>query len=89
MSNGQQAKIHHIGTIKLTPSLTLYNVLHVPDFQYNLLSTSKLAKQLAAHVVFTSTTCYIQDPSMSKHLEFGKETGGLYFVDQSFQPSSP
>ena len=58
MPNGKQAQIHHIGTIALTPSLTLYNALHVPDFQYNLLSASRLAKQLTAHVVFTPTACY-------------------------------
>ena len=51
--NGRQAKIHHIGTIKLAPSLTLSNALHVPEFHYNFLSASRLAKQLAAHVVFT------------------------------------
>jgi len=32
MHNGRHAKVHHIGTIYLTPSLTLSNALHVPDF---------------------------------------------------------
>jgi len=44
MSNGKHAKIHHIGSIQLTPSLTLHNALHIADFHYNLLSASKLAK---------------------------------------------
>jgi len=56
MPNVQRAEIHNIGAIQLTPSLTLYNALDVPDFHYNLLSTSKLTKQLPAHVVFTPTT---------------------------------
>jgi len=81
MPNGEQAKIHHIGNIQLTPSLTLCNVSHVPDFHYNLLSASKLAKQLSAHVFFTPTTCYLQDHSMKQHLVIGRETSGLYFVD--------
>ena len=51
--NGKQAKVHHIGNIQLTLSLTLCNALYVPDFHYNLLFASKLAKQLTAHVVFT------------------------------------
>jgi len=59
MPTGQQARIHHVGTVQLTPSLTLHNVLHVPAFQYNLLSASRLAKQLTAHVVFTPTACYL------------------------------
>jgi len=47
MPNGKHAKVHHIGTIQLTPSLTLSNALHVPEFHYNLLSASKLAKQVS------------------------------------------
>jgi len=96
--NGRHAKIHHVGTIQLTPSLTLYNALHVPNFHYNLFSASKFAKQLAAHVVFTPSTCYIQDPSMKHRLEIGREIGGLYLVDKascnsrlassSFRPNS-
>jgi len=57
LPNGKHAKIHNIGTIQLTPTLTLSNALHVPDFHYNLLSASKLAKQLQAHVVFTPSQC--------------------------------
>jgi len=53
MRNGKHIKIYRIGTIQLTPSLTLTNALHVPDFHYNLLSASKLAKQLIAHVIST------------------------------------
>ena len=81
MPNGKQAKIHHTGNIQLTSSLSLCNALHVLDFHYNLLSASRLAKTLSAHVVFTPTSCYIQDPLMRQYLEFGRETGGLYFVD--------
>jgi len=44
MPNSKQAKIHHIGTIHLTPSLTLVHALHVPNFHDNLLSASKLTK---------------------------------------------
>jgi len=52
MPNGKQAKVHHIGNIQLTPSLTLCNALRVPNFHYNLPSASRLAKQLTTHVVF-------------------------------------
>ena len=81
MSNGKHAKIHHVGTIQLSPSLTLCNVLHVPDFHFNQLSASKLAKRLSTYVLFTPTACYIQDPSMRRHLEIDRESDGLYLVD--------
>ena len=44
MPNGKQSRIAHIGSVQLTPSLLLSNVLHVPDFQFNLLSVSKLCR---------------------------------------------
>jgi len=88
MPNGKHARIHNIGTIQLTPTLTLSNALHVPAFHYNLLSASKLAKQLQAHVVFTPSHCYLQVPSTRQPLGIGKELGGLYLVDhQRYQHS--
>ncbi|XP_060182902.1 uncharacterized protein LOC132612837 [Lycium barbarum] len=52
----------------------------------------KLCKQLQQNVLFTSTSCFLQGPSMKKPLEIGKEVGGLYFVKTSlaaakFKPS--
>jgi len=89
MPNGKHAKIHHIGTIQLTPSLTLSHALHVQEFHYNLLSASKLAKELAANVIFTPHQCYLQGPSMRQPLAIGKENGGLYLMDHKFyNPSS-
>ena len=51
MLNGKQSRIAHIGLVHLTPTLLPSNVLHVPDFQYNLLSVSKLCNQLAGRVI--------------------------------------
>jgi len=59
MPNGKHARIYHVGTIQLTPSLSLTNALY-PDFHYNLLSVSKLVHQLTAHVIFSPDQCYIQ-----------------------------
>lgn len=40
--NGNFLKVTHIGSVVLSPTLTLQNVLFVPNFHYNLLSVSKL-----------------------------------------------
>ena len=53
MPNGRQAQIKHIGSMLLASDLVLENALHIPKFQFNLLSISKLTKQFAANVVFT------------------------------------
>ena len=72
MPNGKHVQVKHIGTIVLSPSITLQEVLHVPDFQLNLLSAIKLAKQLSADIVFSPTSCYIQGHLKSKLLVLGK-----------------
>lgn len=44
MPNCKRAEVQHIGTITISPDITLHHVLHVPDFQFNLLSVMKLTK---------------------------------------------
>ena len=41
LANGSLSEITGIGTIKLTSSITLHDVLHVPNLYCNLLSISK------------------------------------------------
>ena len=57
MPNGKQSKIAHIGSVQLTPTLMLSNVLHVSDFQFNLLLVHKLCEQIIGKVIFTTTDC--------------------------------
>ena len=83
MPNGEEVQVQHIGTVDLSATLTLQDVLHVPEFQLNLLSASKLAKQLCSSIVFTPTSCYIQDPLKNGQLALGEEIGGLYLVNSA------
>jgi len=85
MPNGRQVQVHHVGTIILSKVVILKEVLHVPDFQFNLLSASKIAKHLSFYVIFSPNLCYIQDPLKNKQVVYGKEKSGLYFVDSSTQ----
>ena len=42
LPNGETTSVKHIGTITLSSSLTLHNVLCVPSFTFNLLSISAI-----------------------------------------------
>jgi len=64
MPNGKQSRIAHISTVQLTPNLMLTNILCVLDFQFNLLSVSKLCNQIAGQVIFTSSKCILQGPML-------------------------
>ena len=61
LPNGDMAKVTHIGTIKLTPTLTLKNVLCIPSFSFNLVSISKLTQSPSCCYIFLSHYGFIQE----------------------------
>lgn len=80
MPNGQQTLVTHTGTVTLSPDIILNHVSYAPYFRFNLLSTSKLASQLSASVIFTSQMCILQVPLLRKFLILGRAHGGLYLT---------
>ena len=42
LPNGDMVKVTHVGTIKVSATLTLEHVLYIPSFSFNLISISKL-----------------------------------------------
>ena len=52
LPNGEFAHVTHIGTVKLSNSLTLKHVLCVPSFSFNLVSVSQLTQSLPFCFVF-------------------------------------
>ena len=59
LPNGEKAIVTHIGTIQVTSTLVLKNVLCVPSFTFNMTSVSKLTKSLSCCVLFLSNYCFI------------------------------
>lgn len=57
-------------------------MLHVPDFQFNLISVHKLCHDLHCDLIFTSDACYVQGRSLKRQSTLlGKLQGGLYSVE--------
>ena len=44
LPNGDMAKVTHIGTVQVSASLILENVLSIPSFSFNLVSICKLTQ---------------------------------------------
>ena len=61
--NGEKVLVTHIGTIQLTSTLILEDVICVLAFTFNRISMSKLTKSLSCCLVFLSNYCFIQDPT--------------------------
>jgi hypothetical protein len=60
LPNGELVSVTHIGTVILSSSLTLTNVLCVPTFHLNLISVSKLVHSLPCCLIFMTNYCLIQ-----------------------------
>ncbi|XP_010518645.1 PREDICTED: uncharacterized protein LOC104793922 [Camelina sativa] len=53
--------ITHTGTVHLSHSLILHDVLHVPYFKFNLISVSSLLKASSCSAHFFPNSCFIQE----------------------------
>uniref|UniRef100_A0A2N9EV06 Reverse transcriptase Ty1/copia-type domain-containing protein n=1 Tax=Fagus sylvatica TaxID=28930 RepID=A0A2N9EV06_FAGSY len=62
--------------------ILLSSVLHVPNFAFNLLSVSRLAKSLNCAVIFLPYHCLLQDLNSKKIFGRGYERDGLYYFGE-------
>jgi hypothetical protein len=74
-----------IGEIVITNLLTITNVLYLPHFKYNLLSVSRITKDLNCTFAFADNVCIIQN-AQQKMIGSGRLINGLYYLEGT--PSS-
>jgi hypothetical protein len=74
--NGSMAQADIIGEIVITNLLTITNVLYLPHFKYNLLSVSRITKDL--NCTFADNVCIIQN-AQQKMIGSGRLINGLYY----------
>ena len=70
-------------SIRISESITLNPVLHVPNLSCNLLSISQLTKQFNCSGKFLPSHCVFQDLSSGKMIGSAKECEGLYYFDKT------
>ena len=83
LPNGEQAMVTHIGTVKVSTTLTLTNVPCVPSFSFNLISISQLTKAYLCCLIFLVNYCFIQDLAHWSTIGLGRESKGLYLLQQN------
>ncbi|KAK3019106.1 hypothetical protein RJ639_003788 [Escallonia herrerae] len=81
IADGSLSTIVGTGSIVLSPSITLHNVLHVPKLSCNLLSISKLTNDLKCQANFYSTRCGFQEMVSGRMIGSVRASGGLYFFE--------
>lgn len=60
--------------------LVIFNVFYVPEFQFNLMSVSKLCNALNCTVNFNGSKCFIQEKSTLRMIGSGERRKELYYL---------
>lgn len=81
IADGSLSTVAGKGSVKISDSLTLESVLHVPNLFCNLLSVSQLTKQANCSAEFFSSHCIFQDRTSGRTIGSAKEHEGLYYFD--------
>ena len=83
LANGSQTMAKGIGSASPLPSIPLTFVLYVPDSPFNLLSISKLTRDLDCLITFSDNSVTLQDRSMGRTIGIGREFQGLFHPSSS------
>ena len=71
--NGSQTMAKGIGSACPLPSTPLTSVLYVPDCPFNLISISKLTRDLNCLITFSDNSITLQDRSTGRTIDIGHE----------------
>ena len=83
--NGSQTMAKGIGLACPLPSVPLTFVLYVPESPFNLISTSKLTRNLTCLITFSDNSVTLQDQRTGRTIGIGHEFQGLFHLSS---PSS-
>ena len=78
LPNRHEVHATHSGTVHLTSSITLKDVLYIPSFSFNLISISKLISTNNYELIFSSNTCVLQDINTKAKIGTVEVSHGLY-----------
>lgn len=84
-ANGSSITVAGLGNVKISPFVTLRNVLHVPKLFTNLISIQKLTQDLCCNVIFHNNYCVFQDKGSGRTIGRARERNGLYHLETPSQ----
>jgi hypothetical protein len=80
LPSGEKAKIVANGSLPLNSVYYLHNVLCVPTFKVDLISVSRLTRDLNCLIIFFPYWCLLQDLVTRRMIGLGKQHNGLYYL---------
>ncbi|KAA0042161.1 Cysteine-rich RLK (RECEPTOR-like protein kinase) 8 [Cucumis melo var. makuwa] len=88
IADGSLAPIAGKGQIVLFDGFSLQNVLHVPKLSYNLLSISKITRELHCKATFLPESVCFQDLNSGRTIGTARHSRGLYILNDDTFGSS-
>ncbi|KAL2924544.1 Retrovirus-related Pol polyprotein from transposon TNT 1-94 [Bienertia sinuspersici] len=79
LPDGNFKLVKTVGSVKLSDTLILHNVMLVEGFKHNLLSVSKLSEHSNVKVCFNKINCWFQDLTNGWLVGQGVKEAGLYY----------
>ena len=73
LANGLQTMAKGIGSVSPLPFIPLIYVLYFPDSPFNMLSISKLTRDLNCSITFSDNSVTLQDWSTGRTIGIGRE----------------
>ena len=70
-------------------SLNLHGVLYVPSFTFNLIFVTQLTKTIFCCLIFLGSYCFIQNLVHWNTIGLGRESRGLYLLQQHTLSTKP
>jgi len=87
MADGSMSTVKGHGSICVA-GLKLKTVLYVPSLTCNLLSISKLTRDMDCTVTFLPSRCVFQDRTSGKMIGSAEEKNELYWISENLSPSN-
>ncbi|XP_019150389.1 PREDICTED: uncharacterized protein LOC109147211 [Ipomoea nil] len=79
LPTGSRIMVRNRGSVKLGHNILLKDVMHIPSFQFNIVSVSKLLQDTSYSLIFSSGQCMIQKPH-GMTVGLAEQEKGLYLM---------
>jgi hypothetical protein len=83
LPDGSFITANFFGTVFFNKNLFLTDVLYIPDFNFNLISITRLTNTIYCELLIDKHSCLIQEKQSSKMIGLAKCSNGLYILDDA------
>ncbi|CAK9171069.1 unnamed protein product [Ilex paraguariensis] len=84
-ANDVSSSVIRVGTIPLSSTLEIEDLLIVSSLNCNILSMNQLVKSHNCVALFFPTHCVFQNIHTREKIDSGRQMGGLYYLEDGFQ----